>query len=130
MLFATTGLSYKKIRAMKYFILFILSLMLSLPVFATSGDNLQTQKEQIETELKIYPNPVKNNQLTISMETKTFVELRLLNIAGKEVVKEMYDFPLHKTVLRLSDTPNGIYILQLKTEDQQLIAKKVLVSKE
>ena len=115
---------------MKQFILIIFSLLLSCSVFAGSfNEGFQKEKDQIETQLKVYPNPVKNNQVTISLETKSFVEIRLISIVGKEVVKEQYDFPIHKTTLKLNEVPNGIYILQIKTDDQNTIAKKILVSR-
>lgn len=115
---------------MKQIILFLIIVFLALPGWANSWENLQSEKEKIEAELKLYPNPVKNSQVTISLETKSFVEVRVISITGKEIIKKMYDFPLRKTVLRLNDVPNGIYILQLKTDDDKLIAKKLLVSKE
>ena len=48
---------------------------------------------QLESELKIYPNPVKNNQVTLSFQTKEIAEIRLVNITGKEVMKKEYVFP-------------------------------------
>lgn len=130
MLFATPEILNMKIWTMKQFILFIFILLLSFPVLAGFPDSLQSQKEQIDAELKIYPNPVINSQVTISFETKTFVELRLVSITGKEIIKEKYDFPKHKTILHLQDVPNGIYILQIKTDNQLTIAKKIMISKE
>lgn len=119
-----------KIRAMKKYILLLFVLMFSFSVFATSFDEgSQNEKERIEAQLKIYPNPVKNNQVTVALETESFTEIRLISIIGKEIVKEQYDFPLHKATLKLNDVPNGIYIMQIKTEDQQTIAKKLLVSR-
>ena len=130
MLFATPEILNMKIWTMKQFILFIFILLLNFPVLAGFSDSLQSQKEQIDAEIKIYPNPVINNQVTISFETKTFVGLRLVSITGKEIIKEKYDFPKYKTILRLQDVPNGIYILQIKTDNQLTIAKKIMISKE
>lgn len=115
---------------MKKYILLLFIQLFSFSVFAASfNEGLQNEKERIEASLKVYPNPVKNNQVTVSLDSESFIEIRLISIIGKEIVKEKYDFPLHKTILKLNDVPNGIYIMQIKTDDQQVIAKKILVSK-
>ncbi|HPF50798.1 MAG TPA: T9SS type A sorting domain-containing protein [Draconibacterium sp.] len=115
---------------MKQFILITLILLLQFPGFANSGLSAEDEKQKIEAELKIYPNPVKNNQVTLSFQTKEISEVRLVNITGKEVVKQEYVFPLQKTVLTLNEVPNGLYIIQIKTSDQQLISKKLMISRD
>lgn len=117
---------------MKQFILLLLIGILSLPVAATSSSfDLSSQDDkEVEVELKIYPNPVRQNQVTVSLDEASFVELRLVNITGREILSEKFDSPLHKKVVRLYNVPNGIYIMQIKTDDQRLIAKKVSVSRK
>ncbi len=115
---------------MKQFVLLLIVGILSFPIRAISSpDDLKTEEDK-EIELKIYPNPVRNNQVTVSLDEESFVELRLVNITGKEIMIKQFDAPLHKTVVRLYDVPNGIYIMQIKTDDQRLIAKKVSVSRQ
>lgn len=94
-----------------------------------SPDDLKPEDEEVEVEMKVYPNPVRNNEVTVSLEEASFLELRMVNITGREIIKKSFDSPQHKTVVRLFDVPNGIYIMQIKTGDQRLIAKKVSVSR-
>jgi len=115
---------------MKQFILITLILLLHLPGFAYPGLSPEDEKQKTEAELKIYPNPVKNNQVTLSFQTKEISEVRLVNITGKEVLKQEYVFPLQKTVLTLNEVPNGLYIIQIKTSDEQLISKKLMISRD
>ena len=98
--------------------------------FANPGITPADEKQKTEAELKIYPNPVKNNQVTISFQTKEIAELRLVNITGKEVLKQEYVFPLQKAVLSLNEVPNGLYIVQIRTSEQQLISKKLMISRD
>lgn len=98
--------------------------------FATAFEDLQrSEKEAIEADMKLYPNPVKNDRVTILFQTHRLSEIRINDITGKEVIKEVYDFPVKKAVIRVSDIPNGIYIVQIKTEENRLIAKKLMVSR-
>ena len=115
---------------MKHFLLVLLITLLQFPVLANTGqDAISPEKEKTEAELRIYPNPVKNNQVTISFQTKEIAEVRFVNITGKEVLKKIYDFPVQKTTILLNEIPNGLYILQIKTSEEQVIAKKLMISK-
>ena len=116
---------------MKQFLLITLVLLLQFSGFANPGYiSDEDEKQQLETELKIYPNPVKNNQVTLSFQTKEIAEVRLVNITGKEVMKKEYVFPLQKTVISLNEIPNGLYIAQIKTSEGQLISKKLMIARE
>ncbi|MFV0592602.1 MAG: T9SS type A sorting domain-containing protein [Draconibacterium sp.] len=115
---------------MKYILLFIFTLFISLNVFAqTSWDNASKEKEQIESELKIYPNPSKNNKVTVELQSKEISEIHFINITGKEVMKELYDFPVQKSTIQINQLPNGIYILRIITSDKHMLTKKLMVSK-
>lgn len=115
---------------MKQFILVLF--IFALPFQLLANENWQdklSQKEELEPELKVFPNPVKNNQVTIVFQTKEMKEIRLVNITGKEVLRELLDFPEQKKTLKLNDIPNGIYILQIKTFEDKVIAKKLMISR-
>jgi len=115
---------------MKQFLLITLALLIFIPVFATTGSVLTPEdQDKIESELKIYPNPVKNNQVTFEFETRELTELRFVNITGKEVLKKVFDFPLQKATVLLNEIPNGLYIVQIKTSDEKIISKKLMISR-
>lgn len=114
---------------MKKFILVVLLFAFNLSVFAQdTWDNTISDKEKLESELKLYPNPCKNSKITVDFQSKEITEIRLTNITGKQVLKKKYDFPTHKTQLQLHDIPNGVYLIQVKTSDNKTLVKKLLVS--
>ena len=116
---------------MKHFLLVLLILLFQFPVLAEGNRRASSQeKEKIESELKVYPNPVKNNQVTISFQTREIAEVRFVSITGKEVLKKMYDFPVQKTSILLNEIPNGLYILQIKTSEDYQVAKKLMIARD
>jgi len=116
---------------MKQFLLITLVLLLQFSGIANPGYiSDEDEKQQLESELKIYPNPVKNNQVTLSFQTKEIAEIRLVNITGKEVMKKEYVFPLQKTVITLNEIPNGLYIAQIKTSEGQNISRKLMIARD
>ncbi|WP_167605116.1 T9SS type A sorting domain-containing protein [Maribellus sediminis] len=116
---------------MKQFILALFIFVLPFQLLANdSWNDSLSQKEELETELKVYPNPVKNNQVTIAFQTKEMKEVRLVNITGKEVLREILDFPEQKKTVKLNNIPNGIYILQIKTTEDKVVSKKLMISRD
>jgi hypothetical protein len=108
----------------------ILFVILHFISFANPAEDFQrAEKETIEAELKIYPNPARNDRVTISFQSPDISEIRFMDITGKEVIKEIYEFPTQKAVVKISEIPNGIYIVQIKTTQNRWIAKKLMVSK-
>lgn len=115
---------------MQKYILALLFIVFSAPVFAQQDWNSDlNEKEKLESDLKIYPNPSKNNKVTVDFQSKEIAEISLTNITGKQVLRKKYDFPIHKTQLQLNTIPNGIYLIQIKTTDTKMVVKKLMVSK-
>ncbi len=82
------------------------------------------------TDAKIYPNPCKSEKVTIEYPGKEIAEISISNIAGKEVYKNKFPFAENKKQVELSDIPNGIYLVKIKTNDDKQVVKKLIVSKE
>jgi len=115
---------------MKKYILLVLFIPFSLPVLAQSNWNSPiVEKEKIEAELKIYPNPCKNSKVTVDLNSKEISEISLTNITGKQVFLKKYDFPTRKTQVQLREIPNGIYLIRVKTSENKVVVKKLMVSK-
>lgn len=75
-------------------------------------------------DLKIYPNPAQG-QVTIQLKRRpSNGEISILTLSGKKV----YSAPIHdsETRLDLFALANGIYALQIRTEDGMAVEKLVL----
>ena len=81
-----------------------------------------------EPQLKIYPNPCINRKLTVELNNDELTEIRITNITGKVVLFRKYVIPVNKIELALDNTPDGIYLVQIKTSEQKILAHKLIVS--
>ena len=95
----------------------------------TSNGQPGLQEEVISSELRTYPNPCRENKVTIEFSAKQITEIRLINITGKEVYQKSFAIPENKKQVELTGIPNGIYIIRIKTDDQNLVTKKLMISK-
>lgn len=118
----------KRILLSTIFFIFILTALASLP----SGSlNLQERAGTIDPnqkELKIYPNPAESGRVTLELNSGEIYEIRLINIAGKEVVYRKLDFGTQKYSLALDNLPNGIYFVRVQSTENKTIVKKLIVS--
>ncbi len=116
--------------AMKYIILFLFTLFIASASYAqdTGPSSLQNE-EEAKNEVKIYPNPCKNNKVTVDYALKEISEIRLNNITGKQVYLKEYKFPVSKIQLQLNDIPNGIYLIQISTTDNKRTVKKLMIAR-
>uniref|UniRef100_UPI003217D910 T9SS type A sorting domain-containing protein n=1 Tax=uncultured Draconibacterium sp. TaxID=1573823 RepID=UPI003217D910 len=116
---------------MKKYILSILLGLLILPGLAQTAewDSSFTEKSEIETELEIYPNPCKNNKITVDFNSNEISEIRLTNITGKQVLLRNFKTPTYKTQILLNEIPNGIYIIQVISSDKLKVVKKLIISR-
>ena len=121
-------------KAMKQFILIISLLAIYISSFSqNSTSNSNSWNSVFETvqnqpELKVYPNPVKNQKITIEMVNQKLLEIRLTNIAGKEILLKKFDLGVNKHLLQLKNTPKGIYLLQVKTTEDKAVVMKLIIS--
>lgn len=99
------------------------------PVYSSFGnDTLAKEEQQVSSKLKIYPNPCSTGQVTLEMDDHQIAEIRLINITGKEVLQQKIDFGVYKYQLKLHDVPKGIYFLRVRTTENKVVAKKLVVS--
>ena len=79
-------------------------------------------------ELRIYPNPAINERVTMELISLEITEIRLINIAGRELVVRTVEPGISKYQLSLEDVPNGIYFVRVKTSDNKVVVRKLVVS--
>jgi hypothetical protein len=128
--------SFVKLEAMKKIILLLIVSTIYISGFSQNSfgksstwNNINVEENHTSTELKIYPNPCKQGKVTLEFSSKEIIEVRLNNIAGKEVLVKKFSFPENKKQIQLNDIPNGIYLIRIKTTDNKQVVKKLMVSK-
>jgi hypothetical protein len=95
---------------------------------AVLNNNFTVETEKNQPELKIFPNPSKDKKVTVELNTDLLSEIRLINITGKEVFIKRIEIPVNRQQLELSNVPNGIYMVQVKTIDNRIVVKKLLIT--
>ncbi len=118
---------------MKYRLITFLSILLFSLVTANANINLNGVStafpdEGNRNELRVFPNPAQTKQITIDFQSTEISEIRLINIAGKELIAKTVDFGTTKYTLQLDEIPNGIYFLRVKTSENRIVVKKLVVS--
>ncbi|HYQ56775.1 MAG TPA: T9SS type A sorting domain-containing protein [Draconibacterium sp.] len=114
---------------MKAIILLIISLTISVSSFSQEKALNPDSTQEVKSELKIYPNPCKNDKITLDFPDNEIKEIQLTNITGKQVLRKRYDYPLPKVQLQIHDIPNGIYLVQITTTEDKHTVKKLLISR-
>lgn len=95
------------------------------------SDNWNTsfiKSEQSQPELKVYPNPCKDNKVTLEMENQELSEIKITNITGKQIYFKKLAIPEQKKQIQLENFPNGVYLIQIKTAENKMVSKKLLVT--
>jgi len=121
---------------MKRIILIIIIFIMHFSGFAQSSSKsnlinnaINFNEESVAIDVKIYPNPCKEEKVTVEFVNREIREVRLTNIIGKEVFLKQYPFSENKKQIELAEIPNGIYLMQIKTTDGKLVVKKLMVSR-
>jgi hypothetical protein len=119
----------------KFILLFIIS-ALSFSGFSQNSEGSKSvwntpniQDNSSLNDPKIYPNPCKDEKITVEFIAHEISEIRIINIAGKEVLLKKFEFTENKKQVQLTEIPNGIYLLRIKTTDDKMVIKKLMVAK-
>jgi hypothetical protein len=109
--------------------LLIISITMLCVVFLNSvSGQIKPEREIIKTELKIFPNPSRNQVLTIELLLQEITEIRITNIAGKEVFQKRFSDRQQKVQINPGTQINGIYMVSVKTSDNKVFVKKLVIS--
>ncbi len=79
-------------------------------------------------DVKVFPNPVVNKRFTVETNTWAIQEIRILNIAGVEVLVKKMDTPINRVQIFTGTIPRGIYLLKISAGNQATKTLKLLIS--
>jgi len=116
---------YKLFYMMKFskISVFIL-LFLSLCAISLAASNIVEAVNDTGREVKVYPNPVLGDEFTI-VSNKEIVEVTVLNLLGQAVYSKKY-IQLKIVSVELDKNDRGIYLVQIRTADGNVISKRIL----
>lgn len=97
-------------------------------IYEKSFSDYNFEENTEKSDLKIYPNPCLNKKVTIEFYNELITEIKLTNIAGKTVLFNKTEIPSEKVNLQLNNVPNGMYLVQIKSESGKIKVSKLLVS--
>lgn len=106
-------------------LILIIGMMFLLKGQVRSESYSQDINNKNEQSLTIYPNPVTDEQITISAE-KEITKIQLLNIVGEQILIEESE-PRNSIRLNLGDLKTGIYLIKVTFTDNTGTTKKLWV---
>lgn len=91
----------------------------------TTENLLGTLNSVEQSSVLIYPNPVRDF-FTIDLgKIYAQAEISVMNLAGKIVYHKKYNSSFKEEIFL--SVPEGVYLVQIKLDNQQLITKKIIV---
>lgn len=97
--------------------------------FTTSAQKLEASSNGISFD--VYPNPVNSSSvISFSLAGDSRVQIQLVDVTGRtiqSVIDENLSSGNHKVILNRDQLSAGIYFLQLKMNDREVMTKKVVV---
>ncbi len=93
---------------------------------APGGETLTTDEFQ-NIDIRIFPNPIKNNMINIQLSKTILINtIKVYDILGKEVFTK--DIQSSKNnILLIPNLSEGIYIVKINTSEKGSISKKIII---
>lgn len=98
------------------------------PVSVTSGTVMRETllSETDQSNLKIFPVPVKENNFTVTSE-KEISNIRITNIIGQEIYRQRYSLPVLTTRIFLDNPQRGFYLVTVVFSDNSRVVRKIMI---
>jgi len=77
-------------------------------------------------EVSIKPNPVINNQFTVT-GTQSITSVEVVSIVGKTVYAKYFSARLKEVRVVLNEIPDGIYLVRISYGNNQSVIKKIII---
>lgn len=107
---------------------FIYSSFAVLPEYAPVRQDNQIVDDSVRNDLLVYPNPVESGRVTLEIKSGEISEVRLINILGKDVIYSTPESGYTKYILSLGNLPDGIYFVRVKSSENNIVVKKLVVA--
>lgn len=93
----------------------------------TFETNWHVDTTYVKLEYKVYPNPVKDIMLiSFSKSPRSKVKVKVFDVTGSEVLNRSYE-PADRLEVAVGSLVNGIYILQITSEDARGTRKLIKI---
>jgi len=92
------------------------------------GGIIPDKGELVPEEFKVFPNPVLHKKFTIDLSGNSISEVRISNIAGKQVYDKKFTLPVSRFEVSTDNLPDGIYLLRINASNNSSRTIKLLIS--
>jgi len=78
-------------------------------------------------DVKIYPNPVVNDQFTVKKGSENISSVEILNVIGQTIQMEENNDQKSEMLILLNKPEKGIYFVKIVFQNKKSIIKKVII---
>ncbi|UOK41907.1 MULTISPECIES: endonuclease [Flavobacterium] len=96
------------------------------PTAQNRWPTLSTENFNTLANISIYPNPTKDNRITITSETE-LNEIQLINSNG-QIIQDIKSPAAFQNTHTLNNLPRGFYLVKLSAANNKTITKKIVVN--
>ena len=79
-----------------------------------------------QSEIKIFPVPVKENNFNVTSETEIST-IKITNIIGQEVYSKRFPSPVTSSNIPLDNPQRGMYLVTIIFTDNSRVVRKIMV---
>ena len=91
-------------------------------------DSILTDGQRYVKELKIYPNPTTTGKVNLEITKGEISEIYLTDITGKKVLTKKTQPGNSRCEIAVNEIPDGIYFIRVKSSENKIFVKKLVVS--
>lgn len=91
-------------------------------------DSIMTDGQRYVKELKIYPNPTTTGKVNLEIAKGEITEIYITDITGKNVLTKKAQRGNSRCEIAVNEIPDGIYFIRVKSSENKIFVKKLVVS--
>jgi len=98
------------------------------PVIVQVGLHTATAATALNNDVYVFPNPA-SNQVTILPNGVGITEVTMFDVMGRQIEKQIRPNGKSAITVPVADLMPGVYFIRLRTDGQQTLTKKVIITK-